>query len=260
MQTATHVIPNLMKPLLSLCGLILLVASAGASVRVYVEEVGGKAWIKYHCTAGEIVRAFALDVTVNAGQITHVSEFFRGENTSTTRGYGFFPTSFRNHITVTSGTNINWNITAYTPLAAPTDRPAGTQPGLNSSGVTLEFGALWNPDIPAAIPTASGVLCALQLSQPALVSIAENRDRGGVVSATTGNTIGTIFNAAYVDPSAIVTGIVLTNGVVKITFKGGELETASATIGPWTSTGNSSGNYSAPVEQETAKFFRVRRL
>ena len=259
MQTATHVIPNLMKPLLSLCLLILVVASAGASVRVYVEEIEGKAWIKYHCTAGEIVRAFALDVTVNAGQITHVSEFFRGESTSTARGYGFFPASFRDHITVTSGSNINWNITAYTPLAAPTDRPAGAQPGLNSSGVTLEFGALWDPDVPASIPTASGVLCALELSQPALVSIAENRDRGGIVSASPGNNIGAIFNAAYVDPSAIITGIVLTNGVVKITFKGGELETASATSGPWTSTGNSSGNYSAPGDQETAQFFRVRR-
>ena len=42
MQMVTHVIPNLLKPLLSLCWLMLLVASAGASVRVYVEEAGGK--------------------------------------------------------------------------------------------------------------------------------------------------------------------------------------------------------------------------
>ena len=248
-----------MKKLFSLCLLILLVAPAGASVHVYVEEVGGKAWIKYNCTAGEIVRAFALDVTVNEGQITHISDFFRGESTSTVRGYGFFPASFRDHIPVTSGASINWNMTSYTPLAAPADQPTSTQPGLNSTGVTLELGALWDPDVPASIPPSSGVLCALRISQPALVSIAANQNRGGIISALPGNILSTVFNAAYVDPSVIITGIVLTNGAVKIAFKGGELETARGISGPWTSTGNSSGIYSAPVGQ-AQEFFRVRRL
>jgi len=248
-----------MKKLLAYCLLALLASSACASVRVYVEEVSGKAWIKYNCTAGEIVRAFALDVTVNEGQITHISEFFRGESTSTARGYGFFPASFRDHITVTSGTSINWNMTSYTPLAAPANQPTSTQPGLNSTGVTLELGALWDPDVPATIPPSSGVLCALRISQPALVSIAANQNRGGIVSALPGNILSTVFNAAYIDPAVIITGIVLSNGVVKITFQGGELETARRISGPWTSTGNSSGIYSAAVGQ-AQEFFRVRRL
>jgi hypothetical protein len=31
-------------------------------------------------------------------------------------------------------------------------------PGLNSSGVTLEFGGLWDPTVPAAVPPATGAV------------------------------------------------------------------------------------------------------
>ena len=46
----------------------LLVASARAEVRVFVQEENRAASIKYECTGGEVVRAFALNVSVDRGQ------------------------------------------------------------------------------------------------------------------------------------------------------------------------------------------------
>src|SRR5436190_9846723 len=167
---------------LVLLPVLLLAAGASASVQVFVEDVNGKAWIKYRCTGGEVIRAFALDVTATNGVIQGVSDFFRGESTPAARGYGIFPASFRDRITITSGTNVDWNASGYSPLAVVADRPAGTQPGLNSSGVTLEFAALWDSSLQAAVPDSSGTLCSLQLSGPTMVSLAANLARGGVVS------------------------------------------------------------------------------
>jgi hypothetical protein len=248
-----------MKQYLAVVPFCLLAISASATVQVYVEDVNGSAWIKYRCTGGEVVRAFALDVTVNRGVIQGVSDFFRGESTASGRGYGIFPASFRDHITISSGTNVDWNVNGYTPLAVVADRPADTRLGLNSPGVTLEFGALWDASVQAAAPDASGTLCALQISEPASVSITANQARGGIVSASADNVIVPVFGSAAVDPKAVITGIILTNRVVTITFKGGELETAAGLSTIWIGTGNSSGTYSESVGTATARFYRVRR-
>lgn len=248
-----------MKLRLVILPLCLLATCACASVQVFVEDINGQAWIKYRCTGSEVVRAFALDVTVSQGMIQGVTDFFRGESTAGARGYGIFPASFRDRITITSGTNVDWNVSGYTPLAVVADRPTGTQPGLNSPGVTLEFGALWDSSVPTAAPDASGTLCALQISEPALVSITANQARGGVVSASADNVIVPVFSSASVDPTAVITGIGLTNGAVTITFRGGELEAAGGLGAAWTGTGNRSGTYSELVGAANAKFFRVRR-
>lgn len=240
-------------PLLSLFAI-----SADAAVRVYVEDVNGKAYIKYACTGGEVVRSFGLDVTVNQGVIVGITNFFRGESSSSARGYGIFPASFRDQITISNGTNANWNVSGYTPLAVVADRPTDTKPGLGSSGVTLELGALWNINDPAAVPDPAGTLCALQLSQPALVTISANQARGGAVSATADTVIVPVFDSAVVDPRVIVTGITLTNGVVTITFKGGELERCTNLGTGWNGTGNRGGIYSEPVSTGDSRFFRVR--
>lgn len=236
----------------------LLAVSASAAVRVYVEDINGKAYIKYACTSGEVIRSFGLDVTVNQGAIVAITNFFRGESSSSARGYGIFPASFRDQITIANGTNANWNVSGYTPLAVVADRPADTKPGLGSSGVTLEFGALWNIDDLATVPDPAGTLCALQLSQPALVTISANQARGGVVSATADAVIVPVFEPSTVDPRVIITGIMLTNGVVTITFKGGELERCTNLVTAWNGTGNRSGSYSEPVSTGDTRFFRVR--
>jgi len=238
----------------------LLVASARAEVHVFVQEENGAASIKYECTGGEVVRAFALNVSVDHGQITGISNYFRGESTPAARGYGVFPAAWRDHLTVGTGTNIDWQVPGYTPLAVVSDRPGDTLPGLNSSGVTLEFGGLWDPSVAAAVPPPAGTLCALQISEPARVSVAANLARGGVVSASPDVLIAPVFTgAAVVPPLPAITGVTLVNGLLTVHFKDGELLTAPDLAGQWTGTGNTNGTYTELAGQAQAKFYRVRR-
>ena len=67
-----------MNPSLPLFAASLFAISCPASVHVFVQDVNGAAWLKYQCTAGEVVRAFALDVTVDQGVIFGVSDFLVG--------------------------------------------------------------------------------------------------------------------------------------------------------------------------------------
>lgn len=179
--------------LLNVC---LLAASARSAVNVVVQDSNGVAAIKYECTAGEVVRSFALDVWVDKGRVVGITNFFRGESKVGAQGYGIFPAAFRDHITVSSGTNANWNVSGYTPLAVVADSPGNTLPGLNSNGVTLEFGGLWDANTPATFPLAAGTLCTLQISEAAHVSVTANASRGGVVSASPGVSINPIFAGA----------------------------------------------------------------
>ena len=246
-----------MKTLLGLLIVFLLAASSPAEVRVFVEDSNGVAWIKYKCTAGEVIRAFALDVTVDKGQIIGISDFFRGESTAMDQGYGIFPAAFRDHIRITPGTNINWNVSGYTPLAVVADDPGDTLPGLNSSGVTLAFGGLWDPNVPASIPGLAGTLCSLRISKGATVSVKANPGRGGVVAAEGDLILAPVFTAAFVQPPEILS-LSLTNSFLTITFAGGELYTATAVDGPWNPTGDTSGQFTELVGNGPKKFYRVR--
>ena len=108
--------------------------SGRGAVRVFIQSTNGLANINYQCTGGEVVRSFALDVTVDRGQILAVTNFFRGPGTPAARGYGIFPASFRDNITVFSGTNANWATNSYSPLAVPGDNR------WHSAGPELERG------------------------------------------------------------------------------------------------------------------------
>lgn len=226
-----------------------------AEVRVFIQDSNGVALVKYECTAGEVVRAFALNVSVDQGSIIGISDFFRGPGSAQATGYGIFPASFRDHL-AGSGADIDWSSSDYTPLADVTDSPADTLAGLNSSGVTLELGGLWDPTVEGASPGPSGTLCALQLSQSARVSVSANLARGGVVSAFAGTLITPVFVSGIVGPS--VTSATLQNGVMTILFRGGQLQSAPSADGPWTDTGDLSGNHVESVGSNPARFFRVR--
>jgi hypothetical protein len=235
-----------------------MAAPARAEVRVFVQEVDGRALVNYACTSGEVVRSFALDVSVDRGQIAGIANFFRGESSAQAQGYGIFPASFRDHITVGSGTGIVWDVSDYTPLANPADKPGETLPGLNSNGVTLEFGGLWNPGVPASVPGPTGTLCSLQLTEAAQVSVAANAARGGIVSASPDVVIAPAFSGAPVDPDYIrVTEVSNDNLSITIRFKGGELATSPSIEGEWTGTGNTSGEFVDPLGDETSKYYRV---
>jgi hypothetical protein len=246
-----------MKSCLTLLAAVLLAISSSASVQVFVQDTNGVAWLKYQCTAGEVVRAFALDVTVDQGAIFGVSDFLVGVSKSGAKGYGIFPASFRDHATVNSGTNVTFDLTHYSPAAVVADYPADTKPGLNSNGITLEFGALWDPTVPAAVPGSSGTLCALHLTRAANVSVAPNNSRGGVIASPPDVVLTTTFAGAFVDADAVILSAKATNGIIQLVFKGGELESAPTVSGPWTGTGNSSGNYSEAIAGLGAKFYRV---
>jgi hypothetical protein len=238
-----------------LCCVVLLLHSARATVQVFVQQTNGLATVNYQCTAGEVVRSFALDVTVDSGQILGVTNYFRGLSTAAARGYGVFPASFRDNVTVSSGTNADWSSPAYSPLAVPADNPGGTLPGLNSSGVTLEFGAIWDPTIAAAAPPPRGLLCALVLSQTANVTVAPNAARGGIVPSPPDLVITPQFSGALVGPAIL--SATVNGGQITVVFQSGELESAAQVTGPWTGTGNTSGTYTAAINSTPAKFFRV---
>jgi hypothetical protein len=234
----------------------LLGARGTAAVRVFIQNSNNLAVVAYECTAGETVRAFALDVSVDQGQILDVSGFARGPSTADAPGYGIFPASIRDHLLPISGTFMDWSVSSYTPLALATDARADTLPGLGSSGVTLEFGALWDPSDPATIPGTSGTLCALSLSLPANVSVKANLARGGVVGAFAGNVLVPIFTGAPVGPMIASTSF--NNGMVTVIFSGGEVQTASSPDGPWEDTDDSSGSHTEAFTPDEPRFFRVR--
>ena len=224
-------------------------------MQVFVQQTNGLATINYQCTAGEVVRSFALDVTVDTGQILGVTNYFRGLSTAAARGYGVFLASFRDNVTVSSSTNADWSSAAYSPLAVPADNPGGTLPGLNSSGVTLEFGAIWDPTVAAAAPPPSGMLCALVLSQTAHVTVGPNAARGGLVPSPPDLVITSQFTGALIGPAIL--GATLNSGQITVRFQSGELERAPAVTGPWTGTGNTSGTYTEAINGTPARFFRV---
>jgi hypothetical protein len=136
-----------------------------------------------YATDGEKVRAFALDITVDKGKITGISDFIRGESTAANPGYGIFPANFARYITVNADTGevAKWDVNDYTPVADPCD--TGALGGLGTNGITIEMGALYYPteDNSPNAPPNSGTLFNLTVSEPATVTIALNEIRGGVV-------------------------------------------------------------------------------
>jgi hypothetical protein len=83
-----------MKGRLGFVVVLLLVAAGRAEVRVFVQDSNGVALVKYECTSGEVVRAFALSVSADQGQIVGISDFLCGPSAAGATGYGVFPCFF----------------------------------------------------------------------------------------------------------------------------------------------------------------------
>jgi hypothetical protein len=109
-----------------------------------------------------LVRAFALDVTVDSGTIDSYS--------AAHASYNIYPGS----IVIDAG----GTVTDYGSPIADSSYP-GTLGGLTTSGVTIEMGSLYaSGETP---PPTSGALITLTVSGPCNVSITENVIRGGIV-------------------------------------------------------------------------------
>ena len=169
-------------------GLILAVLmfsnEAWAAVRIIAEdESNGVVGIKYE-TDGETVRAFALDITVDAGTIDAISHYVKGESVAPGNvGYGIFPGNFGRYITVDPDTGevANWDVEHYTPVADPNS--PGALGGLGTDGITIEMAALYYPadDSSPNAPPNSGTLCEITVSDECHLSVALNEVRGGIV-------------------------------------------------------------------------------
>jgi hypothetical protein len=152
---------------------VLLATPAWASISITVTDIGdGKAAIDYSGT--ELARAFALDVTLDAGTIDAISDFAVGDDNN---GYGIFPANFSRNITVdaVTGEVSDWAVEGYTPVADPND--PGALGGLGTNGITIEMGSLYETEAPAL----DGRLCVITCSEPCKVTVTTNAIRGNVV-------------------------------------------------------------------------------
>lgn len=178
---------------------VLLVAgTASSAVEIIVKSVNGMAEIHYKTTADEPVSAFALDVTVDAGDITGISGFVRGESTAEAPGYGIFPASFAAAITVDpeTGEVSDWDLSDYTPLANPMH--PGALGGLDTPGVTLEMGTLYANEEDA--PALEGLLCKLAVSEETTMTVTLNKIRGGIVMKDATKAIEPVLGSALITP------------------------------------------------------------
>jgi hypothetical protein len=159
----------------------LIAAPAWASVTITATDLGeGVVAIDYDATGEtELVRAFALDITVDAGVIADISEFKVGVSMAGDAGFGIFPANFSRYITVDpqSGNVDDWTPAGYTPVADGTD--PGAQPGLGTAGITIEMGSLYDGD--ANKPGKQGHLCTLTVTENCTLSLAANATRGNIL-------------------------------------------------------------------------------
>ncbi len=174
---------------------VMLTAPAWASVAITVTDLGdGKAGIDYSGT--ELARAFALDITVDAGTIDAISDFAVGDDNN---GYGIFPASFSRNITVDPATGevSDWAVEGYTPVADAGD--PGALGGLGTDGITIEMGSLYDTKAPAI----SGRLCVITCSEPCKVTVTTNATRGNVVLEDASEAVVDLAGATEIQISGV---------------------------------------------------------
>lgn len=197
------------KILLIVAMLLITAAPAMAAITVNAKHIGlpiktgvncSTCEVNYVCSAGEKVRAFALEISVSNGYtITGIRDFNVGESnkvgggvTTAKPGYGIFPAKFRD---VINPADVNWVVDAnYNPIAPATDADAGGT-GLGTNKIIVELGSLYVGDSNA--PPSSGSLFRFDIQGPGAtttnISLVANTTRGGVVLED-GNTVTATLN------------------------------------------------------------------
>jgi len=173
------------KVMLTLAVIFMISAPALADIIISHETIAdNKCAVKYQVTAGEKIRAFAMDIELD-GDVTvdGISGFLLGESTAEAKGYGIFPGNFARYINVTGAGEVeDWEADPnYTPVADPCD--PGALGGIGTSGITVELGSLYYPagDDSDAAPDDEGVLFVLDINQPCNITYSLNAMRGGIV-------------------------------------------------------------------------------
>jgi hypothetical protein len=179
-----------MRKLVATVVALLLASPALAGVQISCSFSGNDVTIAYDASSEvDLVRAFALDVTVDAGTIDAVAW--------TNPDYDIYPGS----IVIDAGGNVtDWG----SPIASQSDYPGDTLGGLTTSGVTIEMGSLYaQGETP---PAASGNLITLTVSGSPCVTITENVIRGGVVMENPNNPANPSFTGCCAGVGPCYTG------------------------------------------------------
>lgn len=153
-----------MKKIVMALVVLLMAAPAWATVTITCEQVGetNEVIVSFVNDDGEMnVRAFALDITVSAGNILDVN--------CTNADYWVYPGSIK---ILPSG-----EIDEYGDCACDSGDHADTLGGVGTPGVTVEMGSLYEGE---AAPAQSGELLRLR-TDDGTVTIDENEIRGGIV-------------------------------------------------------------------------------
>ncbi len=167
-----------MKKILFVLTLLLLAAPAMATVTISATQSATEpcdVYITYVNTEDSNVRAFALDIWVDDGNILAIEDYNKGECIGDANcGYGIFMGTIQID---TSG-----NVTDDgTPVAELADLPSDTLPGPDSNGVTTEMGSLYEAGVVPG-PKQTGTLYRVRVSKvPCNLCVRTNASRAGIV-------------------------------------------------------------------------------
>jgi hypothetical protein len=173
-----------MKKVLVFLAVLALAAPvfAQAEPNVYItcsDNTDGTSTISYDATDAGVVRAFSMDLTVDAGaKITAISGYDAegaGAGTTIPIGYSIYMSS------IDFGTDPN-NVDAWgDPVASGVDALGG----LDTSGITVELGSLYDMDAePPDTPPLTGDLFKITVDQGCNLTIedtVQKSTRGGIV-------------------------------------------------------------------------------
>jgi len=159
--------------LLVLCFAVPVMATA----TIDAEDKGGTVEITYAVSDANLIRAVAVDVTVDGTVvITGVTAAIEGESTAAAPGYGIFPGSIE--IDVNEASPTYGEVLSYGSPMAPAGDP-GAAGDLGGQAITLELGSVYVGDLNS--PGPGGLLCTLAYTGEGTLTITENAIRGGIV-------------------------------------------------------------------------------
>ena len=158
--------------------LAILTAAANAPAEVSITCVAdeNEVTVSYDAsTEPTPVRIFTLDITVDNGTkiVSMPLESFNPD-------YWVYPTSVSVNPTTGQVDNYGSPIVDKSMYELGSDAYNGTQAGLGTSGVTVEMGSLYKPDVDPS-PAPTGGLFTFTVDKGCNVTIARNQLRQGVV-------------------------------------------------------------------------------
>ena len=154
-----------MKKIILLLAVMLMTAPAMAAVTITVtDDGGGWALIEYDATSeADFVRAFALNITADDANIIDID--------SANASYWVYPGT----IDINDAGGVNDVGSPIAPNGSP-----GALGGLDTNGVTIEMGALFEAGVDPE-PAATGTLLRVQVDGACTVCVVGNSIRGNVV-------------------------------------------------------------------------------